>query len=89
MRRNGFCEVFGYRIRGVPRGLKGGGGRNLKPSVFRSKSSEEQKKVITSSDCPLYVYHLCTSKVLCICLRGEGARPSRPLDTPLPIKLID
>ena len=28
----------------------GGGGRNLKPSVFRPKSSEEQKKVNTFAD---------------------------------------
>ena len=40
------------------------GGRNLKPSVF--------KKVITPSDCPSYVHHLYTTKVLCICLRGRG-----------------
>ena len=26
--------------------------------IFRLKSSEEQKEVITPSDCPLYVYHL-------------------------------
>ena len=82
--------------RGVPRNLKRGGG-NLKPSVFRPKSSEEQKerptrpqmsnfpaqsqlkskkKVITLSDCPLYVYYLYTTKVLCICLPGGGGRPS-------------
>ena len=48
--------------------------------IFRPKSSEQQKKVITPSDCPLYVYHFYTTKVLCICLRGEAATP---LDTPL------
>ena len=76
----------------MPRNLKRGERRNLKPSVFRPKSSEEQKrkgqhvrrcpifrpksseeqkKVFTPSDCPLYVYHLYTTKALCICLRGR------------------
>ena len=38
-----------FNIRGMPRNLKGGR-RNLKPSVFRPKSSEEQKKVNTSAN---------------------------------------
>ena len=36
-----FCQKA---IRGVHRNLKWGEGRNLKPFVFRPKSSEEQKK---------------------------------------------
>ena len=95
-------------IAGAYPGISKGGGRNLKPSVFRPKASEEQKKkvntsadvqfsgpksseeqkeekkrVITPSDCPLYVYHLYTTKVLCICLRGVAAPAPPPLDTPL------
>ena len=48
---------------------------------------KSKKKVITPSDCPfLYIhhYHLYTTKVLCIYLRGgRGSHALPPLDTPL------
>ena len=48
---------------------------------FSSQSQMmSKKKVITPSDCPLYVHHLYTMKVLYICLWGAAALP---LDTPL------
>ena len=50
----------------------------------QSQVKSKKKRVITPSDCSLYVCHLHTTKVLCICLRGEGGRESRGLlDTPL------
>ena len=70
---------------------KGGQVNSLKviTSVFRLKSSEEKKKGLYASDCPLYIYHLYTTKVLCLYLRGGGATdpghlpPRKGLVTPL------
>ena len=75
------------------------GSLNAITSVFRPKSSEMQKrssrpqmsdfppkvikKVFTPSDCPFYVYHICTTKVSYICLRGGAAPALPPLDTSL------
>ena len=51
-----------------------GEGRNLKPSVFSPKSSEEQKKGGHHTLRLFFIYRFYTTKVLCICLRG-GAPP--------------
>ena len=57
---------------------KGGQVNPLKviTSVFRPKSSEEQKKGFHALRLSFIciAYHLCTTKVLCICLRGEGGQ---------------
>ena len=54
--------------------------RPLMPNSPAQSRMKSKKKVITPSDCPLYVYHLYAPKVLCVYVRGR-ARP--PLDMPL------
>ena len=54
--------------------------RPLMPNFPAQSRMKSKKKVITPSDCPLYVYHLYATKVLCIYVRGR-AQP--PLDMPL------
>ena len=53
-------------------------------SIFRPKSSEGQKKIFTPSDCPLYVYHFYTTKVLYICFRRGGGSSGPQYSSSIP-----
>ena len=63
----------------VPKNFEGG--RDLKQSFFRPNSSEEQKKIITPSDCPSYLSPLPHENFVLVSAGEHG--PSAPLDTPL------